>query len=274
MVEMALIVVGFLVFAAGVIWFSSTIVRRRPLQSFPGGIGLLVMALAGAVMMISGGLMSPGEEQEKTPSIEETSTALGALRKQVSSQSGELAALGEQLGRLEERLDKADGQIEDLRGRLDAAETREPEPDLEPAAEEVPALALDGPVIAHSASLTSVDYITFQVTNASQASETPELSESGTVVSYLDSDQGVSRIDFKLAPASSGGNAWGVRWLVGTGPELDAGERAEITVNLTGLRPPLGANKEFIIEIKPAKGPVLTISSATPDTLGAKVELK
>ena len=69
-----------------------------------------------------------------------------------------------------------------------------------------------------------------------------ELTGEGAVVSYLYSDQPVGRFEFTASPrraASIAGERAG-----GESPGLDPGERAEITVNMTGLWPALGANEE------------------------------
>jgi archaellin len=55
---------------------------------------------------------------------------------------------------------------------------------------------------------------------------------------------------------------------------LEAGELAEITVDLASLSPALGPNTEFTIEVKPPAGAVLNISRTTPAAIGDVLELK
>jgi flagellin FlaB len=59
---------------------------------------------------------------------------------------------------------------------------------------------------------------------------------------------------------------------------LDAGELAEITVDLAGttpaLSPTLGTNTQFTIEIKPPSGAVLGISRTTPPAITSVMELQ
>ena len=273
MTGLALIVVGLLAFATGIIWFSTTVVRQRPLDSFPGGIGLLGMALAGIVLMVTGGLVRSAQKDSEITPQPALASELEALREQVSGQEGELAGLEQRLEVLQLMQQEADQEIAELRSLLESAEAPKEAESTEPPDLDA-ALVLDGPVVARSVSLTSVDYITFQVINQSQGGGAVELSGAATVVSYRDSDQGVGRFEFMVRPTSSGNNGWGASWVVGESPVLDPGERVEIAVNLTGLSPALAANKEFVIELKPASGPVLAVSRKTPETLAPSMELR
>jgi archaellin len=122
-------------------------------------------------------------------------------------------------------------------------------------------LTVRGNVVADAnAGLTAVDAIIFQVTNASQSGEGVNLATSGTdaaIVSYTDKNQ------FKNLTGGEG-NAWVARWLIGSSSLVEAGERVEITVTLTGLSTALGTLTNFKIEVKPTRGAVLVIERTTP----------
>lgn len=45
---------------------------------------------------------------------------------------------------------------------------------------------------------------------------------------------------------------------------LEEGELAEVTVDVSGLTTPLGANTEFAMEIKPGQGGVVVVERTTP----------
>lgn len=54
---------------------------------------------------------------------------------------------------------------------------------------------------------------------------------------------------------------------------LEAGELAEITVDMTAITPTLGANTTFAIEVKPPEGAVLVVERTTPPTLDPVMDL-
>ena len=122
-------------------------------------------------------------------------------------------------------------------------------------------IALRGSVIGHDTGVDGdVDVVVFQVSNASQTGEGVNLASSGTesaIISYIDNNQAVN-----LSSSS-----WLATWLVGSGNLLDAGERVEIRVTLTGLSTLLGTSTQFKIEVKPTKGAVLIVERTTPAEL-------
>ncbi len=88
------------------------------------------------------------------------------------------------------------------------------------------------------------------------------------VIGYRDATQVVNSVD------------WTVEWLVrntgDTGHLLEAGELAEITVDLAGNTDgaiALGTNTAFTLEIKPPTGGVLQINRTTPAAISAVTEL-
>lgn len=86
------------------------------------------------------------------------------------------------------------------------------------------------------------------------------------VIGYRDSTQVLNSVP------------WSIEWLVrndgDTGHLLEAGELAEITVNLADLDPRLGTNTAFTLEIKPPTGGVLQINRTTPAAISAVTELR
>ena len=89
------------------------------------------------------------------------------------------------------------------------------------------------------------------------------------VIGYRDATQVVNSVD------------WTVEWLVrktgDTGNLLEAGELAEITVDLadnTDGAITLGTNTAFTLEIKPPTGGVLQINRTTPAAISAVTELR
>ena len=87
------------------------------------------------------------------------------------------------------------------------------------------------------------------MSTATRTGQYVELSKTATVITYLDEDQSLN-----VASAD-----WTPTWLIGSGAILDPGEQVEISLNLSGLIPLLGTNKEFSIQVKPEKGAVLVI---------------
>ena len=70
---------------------------------------------------------------------------------------------------------------------------------------------------------------------------------------------------------------WTIKWIVSKQTPadnmLEEGELAEITVDLSGLTTPLGANTAFNLEIKPPTGAVLNINRTTPAAIQAVMDL-
>ena len=123
-----------------------------------------------------------------------------------------------------------------------------------------------GSVIARAtATLASVDYITFQVSNATQGAVGVELPGTAVVVSYIDEDQ-VLNLPFSATPTTSN-NTWGTNYLSGAGPILDVGERVEFTVNVDGLGTALATSTQFRIEVKPQIGAILVVERTIPAEL-------
>ncbi len=137
-------------------------------------------------------------------------------------------------------------------------------------------LALRGSVIAHqSTTLSTINWITFQVSNASQTGEAVSLNAADTVVTYLDSSQSVSDIPVTTSTDApwTGITDWTATWLSGTSGFLNPGERVEIAVGLQGLATPLGISTEFTIEVRPSRGAVLIVNRTTPGELTTVVDL-
>ncbi len=128
-------------------------------------------------------------------------------------------------------------------------------------------LVLRGSVVGHAKGTrpTTTDYVTFQVSNATQSGDAISLAAADLVVTYLDSFQLVNLSNNTTTIATTTG--WNAVWLSGTGPLLDAGERVEMTVGLKPLRLPLGPDTEFTIEVKPAVGASMVIQRTTPAEL-------
>lgn len=125
-------------------------------------------------------------------------------------------------------------------------------------------LAVRGAVVGVSnAGNTALASVRFQLSNANSGSDGVELSATSTVLTYQDSDQ-----FFNLT-----GAAWTATWLIGSGPVVDPGEAVDVTVDLTGLSPMLGAAKEFTLEVKPRVGAVLIVNRTTPPELRPIVDL-
>ena len=134
-------------------------------------------------------------------------------------------------------------------------------------------IAIKGSVIAHT-DATNVNYITFQVANASQTGEAVALTDDDTIVSYIDADQVEGDLPYRAVAPTTTTEAWGPTWISGSGPLLNPGERVEITVNLTQLSTRLPVSKEFTIEVKPAQGATLIVNRTTPAELTTVVDLQ
>ncbi len=129
-------------------------------------------------------------------------------------------------------------------------------------------IALRGSVTARTDG-TSVDYVSFQLSNASQTGEAVDLAQTVVMVSYADAHQSADAIGFSNVPNVVNETVWGVTWLSGTGPSLDPGERVSVTLNLRGLERRLGPDTEFTIEIKVANESPLVVTRTTPANLTA-----
>ena len=122
-------------------------------------------------------------------------------------------------------------------------------------------------MIAHATtSLGSVDYITFQVSNATQGAVGVELPGTAVIVTYIDDNQVLSSMAFNAAPTTNN-NTWGTNYLSGAGPILDVGERVEFTVNVDGLTTALATSTQFRIEVKPQIGAILVVERTIPAEL-------
>ena len=117
-------------------------------------------------------------------------------------------------------------------------------------------MSVKGSVIAKGTS-PNIDSVIFTVSLVAGGSPVNlNAASKEVVIGYKDQDQYVNS-----AP-------WTLVWIVSKQTPadnlLEAGELAEITVNLTGLSPRLVANSAFNLEIKPPKGAVLNINRTTP----------
>ncbi|MBM3945698.1 MAG: hypothetical protein FJ317_09485 [SAR202 cluster bacterium] len=79
------------------------------------------------------------------------------------------------------------------------------------------------------------------------------------IISYVDDNQAVN-----LSAAQ-----WTATWLIGSGDLLDAGERVEIQISLSGgaLGTALGTSTRFKVEVKPTRGATLVFERTTPAEL-------
>ena len=84
------------------------------------------------------------------------------------------------------------------------------------------------------------------------------------VIGYRDAEQFVNEVD------------WSVEWLGNADGDdmLEAGELAQIAVDLSSLTTPLGVNTAFTLEVKPPTGGVLLINRTTPAAISAVTELR
>lgn len=100
----------------------------------------------------------------------------------------------------------------------------------------------------------------------------------GTWTAVAAADRGPVIIGYRDATQVVNSVPWSIEWLVrndgDTGHLLEAGELAEITVNLADLDPRLGTNTAFTLEIKPPTGGVLQINRTTPAAISAVTELR
>jgi flagellin FlaB len=94
----------------------------------------------------------------------------------------------------------------------------------------------------------------------------------------LDDDDGdrVVIIDYRDATTTTTNLDWTLDWMVQLDDDdlLEGGELAEITVPIDGSGITLGANTDFIIEVKPQSGAVLNIQRTTPAYIEAVYDLQ
>ncbi len=128
-------------------------------------------------------------------------------------------------------------------------------------------MVLRGSVIGHATS-TGVsgwlDYVQFQVSNASQSGDAVSLAGDDMVVTYLDSAQSVNLRNLTASPFATTSQGWNAVWLSGSSPLLNPGDRAEITVGLQSLSHALVVDTEFTIEVKPSVGASMVVQRTIP----------
>ncbi len=272
MTWLLLVILGFLAFAAGVMWFAATVALRRPIQRFPGGAGLLVLAVLGLIVLTVGLRLRPDagagvEQEEAAPNGD------SELRAELAEIRGQLGTVRRDLDAVAGRMDDAEEAISVLAQAASATPPEAPEEAVaSPAAGQAP-VAIAGPVRAHSnEALDAVDSIEFRMRNRSESIAFP-LIDSGTRIVYYDSDQGTGAIAFREVITAEVVNVWSVRWIDGEGPNLGPGEEVEITVSLLGLDPRLTAGKEFAVGVELPGQPALDVIRVIPDALDAVMEL-
>ena len=257
-----LVILGFLAFAVGFIWFAWTVVRKRPIEQFPGGAGLLALAILGLIVLLIGIGIRP-EASPEPEMITQAPDANSELRDELTEVQGQLGAIQRDIDTVNRRLDKVDEGVLGLAtsvARLEALESSD-----------VP-VVVDGPVTAISnEAVDTVDLLVLTLRNISRVAAFP-LAGSSTRVSYFDEAQGVA-VDFNEEDPGGAVNAWNVRWTEGEGPNLSPGEAAEITISLLALDPRLTAGEEFIIEIELPGQPPMELIRTTPDELVPVMEL-
>ena len=258
-----LLILGFLAFAVGVAWFAYTVVRRQPIEQFPGGAGLLAVAILGLIVLLIG----IGIRPEAEPGPEEVTQQPDGI----SELRAELAGVQDQLEEVQRELEAVSGRLEEVEetsiglavsvARLEALEGAD-----------VP-VVVDGPVTAISnESVDAVDLLRLTLRNISRSAAFP-LNATGTRVSYYDEDLGVGTLDLHEEVPDDAVNGWSVRWTEGEGPNMGPGEAAEITISLAALDPRLTAGKEFVIEVElPGQSPIELIR-VTPDELQPVMQL-
>jgi flagellin FlaB len=120
---------------------------------------------------------------------------------------------------------------------------------------------------------TAVDNVTFNlalVSGGDPVDLTPDDPATATafenvvVISYRDTAQVENQIP------------WDVAWVGQNDGDnmLEAGELAEITIDLSGLTPALGTNTAFTLEVKPPTGAVFQLNSTTPAAIEPVMELR
>jgi len=137
-----------------------------------------------------------------------------------------------------------------------------------------------GAIIAEGTS-PNVDTLVFTVSLAGggdpvDLSPHSELEADGTWTA--NGTPGPVMIGYRDAVQITNSVPWSVNWLVendgGADDLLEAGELAEITVNLADLDTRLSTNTAFTLEIKPPTGGVLQINRTTPAAISAVTALR
>ncbi len=128
-------------------------------------------------------------------------------------------------------------------------------------------MAIRGTVIGQDAGASgNVENVTFTVSmvGGGDPVDFTAAPDNTVIIGYYDAGQFVNEVP------------WAVDWVGSNDGDalLEEGEVAEITVDLTGLGTPLGANTEFTIEVKPENGAVFTINRTTPATIEAVMDLR
>jgi flagellin FlaB len=135
-------------------------------------------------------------------------------------------------------------------------------------------MEVKGGVIANSvttgsgptATVNSLVFTVANVLHGQPVNLTTGITESVVVFEYRDAQQSVP-LD---------GTKWTVSWLGNHNANelLEAGELAQITVDVSALNPPLSTNTTFNLEMKPPSGAVLNLQRTTPPWLDKVNDLK
>ena len=130
-------------------------------------------------------------------------------------------------------------------------------------------LSLRGGVFAvANGGKTGIDTIKFTLTPAVESGGSADLSSTGVVVTYTDSANSLN-----CTAGGSGSCSWTTNWVIGSGDQLDSGERVEVIVTLSSLTPLLAKNTEFTIQVRPNKGAVVVVNKTIPGEVKAVMEL-
>ena len=129
---------------------------------------------------------------------------------------------------------------------------------------------LSGDVIGRG-NTTSGNYTNITLTLSLTAGKSPvDLKTNRTIVSYSDPNQYVGNTSVTLS--------WVGEQLTAD-TVLEAGEKAELTINLTvdtgdtKLKTALGKNTKFTLEVKPPEGATLAVERVTPGAVDAVMNL-
>ena len=111
------------------------------------------------------------------------------------------------------KLNDIENELEAIRTAVNNnSQVRHPPVRMETAA----TLGLRGSVIAFDTPIDgNIDYIKFQVSNATQSGEAVSLAAADLIVTYIDSSQSVN---IGNVPNASSTQGWTATWLAGTGP--------------------------------------------------------
>ena len=141
-------------------------------------------------------------------------------------------------------------------------------------------MIIAGPVLAMDTnSDDSIDEIVFVLSNAvageavnlTRTADTDndgllsdETKTHALVVTYIDLAQRVTDITWTASQIGKGDDDF----------LLETGEKFEFTVTLFALSPALGANDNFVIELKPSRGASITIERTTPAVVSDVMDLR